>query len=622
MDADLGRRVAQLRHRTDAFVQQLDDTAALHTLNAPAAYGFLRRLVNYDRAKADSVALRPDARLDFDSADSALECHRTHLLLDDHYVRVLTLKEPPAATHALLFQALYEIPSPMVLVSEWRREGQGRIRREINARRRHYHNSRISLMSYVHDQANPGDLLVDDSASAMVRDLGAALTELTLQGRYFGEYSLSIVLYSRDAGALERSVGAALNAVAGYDAQVTDERYNLLHAWLSALPGNTHYNVRGMHLLNTNYADLALLFAQHGGSDTNPHLRRESLTVLDTVHGTPYHLNLHVGDVGHTLVLGATGAGKSFLLNFLIAQMQRYEPRTLIFDLGGSYARLTRYFGGRALYLRLDRSSVSINPFCLEPTPANRQFLFAFVRVLIQTGGQYAMSRADDQALFEAIDSVYVLDPAQRRLFTLASIVPRALSHHLQRWVEGGQYAYLFDHVEDTVTLAPFQLVDFEGLEGIPLVLEPLLFYLLHRATAAFLDPAIANTLKLFAIDEAWRFLRDPTIRAYVTEALKTWRKKNASVLLATQSSEDLQRSELLRVIIESCPTRMFLANPHIDQRVYQELFGLNEVEAARIASLVPRHEFLLKQPGTAKVLRLFVDPESAALFSTRTSPG
>ena len=620
LDLNLSQRVAQLRHRTDAFVQQLEDTVAPRPLNAPEAYTVLRRLLNYTPDKADAARLRPDARLDFDAADSALDCHRTHLRLDDHYIRVLTLKEPPAQTHALLFQALYELASPLLIASEWRREAQGAIRREINARRRHFHNARVSLTSYLSDQTAPSDVLVDDSAAAVVRDLGAALTELTLQGRYFGEYTLTVVVYERDRVALERSVGAVLKAVAAVDAQVTDERYNLLHAWLSVLPGNSHHSLRGMHLLNANCADLALLFSQDAGTPTNAHLGRESLAVLDTTQGTAYHLNLHVGDVGHTLVLGATGAGKSFLLNFLIAQLQRYQPRTLVFDLGGSYHGLTDYFGGRELRLRPDRQGVSINPFCLEPTQGNLSFLFAFVHVLIQSGGQYVMSRADDQALFEAIETVYALDPEQRRLFTLANILPRGLAQQLQRWVEGGQYASVFDNVDDTVTLASFQLVDFEGLDAVPLVLEPLLFYLLHRATATLLDDALADALKVFVIDEAWRFLRDQTIRDYVTEALKTWRKKNAMVLLATQSSDDLQRSDLLRVAIESCPTRIFLANPHIDQAVYRELFGLNETEAARIATLVPRQEFLLKQPGIAKVLRLHVDPEGAALFGAARS--
>lgn len=616
LDTHLDDRIAQLRSRVDAFIQQLDDTLSPRLLNAPDAWRVLRSLVNYHPEKADEVPLRPDACLDFDAPDSVLECHRTHLRLDDRYVRVLTLKEPPAQTRPLMFHALFEVPSPCVLVAEWRREGQSTIRRELHARRRHFHNSKVSLTSYLSDNSQPTDLLVDESASAMVSDLGAALTDMTMHGRYFGHYTMTVVVHDTDADVLERSVGAVVKAFAAHDAQVTDERYNLLHAWMATLPGNSAYNLRSMYLTNANAADLALAFAQNPGKTTNAHLNREALAVLDSPLGTPYALNLHVGDVGHSLILGATGAGKSFLLNFLIAQLQRYSPRTLIFDLGGSYARLTDYFGGSQLRLRLAPGDVSINPFCLEPTPANLQFLFAFVKVLIQAGGQYAMTRSDDQDLYEQIETLYALDPDQRRLFTLSNILPRALAQQLQRWVSGGQYAHVFDHVRDDVTLASFQLIDFEGLDAVPLVLEPLLFYLLHRATATFLDPGLAATLKVFVIDEAWRFLRDPTIRAYVTEALKTWRKKNACVLLATQSSEDLQRSELLRVAIESCPTRIFLANPHIDQRVYRELFQLNEVEAARIASLIPRQQFLLTQPDVSKVLDLHVDQESAALFS------
>jgi len=621
LDEDLERRRVQLRHKVDAFVQQLEDTVGPRVLSKAEAFTFFRRLLNYDPDKADRVRLHHDTFLDYDSGDSALECHRTHLRLDDYYVRVLTLKEPPTHTFPLLFQALYELPSNLVIASEWQREAQGAVRRAIHAKRRHFHNAKVSLTSYLTDtSAAPTEVLVDDSATAVVRDLGAALTELTLHGRYFGRYTLTVVLYDRDPVALERSVGACLKAFAAHDAQVTDERYNLLNAWLAVLPGNGAYNVRVMHLLNTNCADLALLFAQDAGAERNAHLGREALARLDSTQGTPYALNLHVDDVGHTLVLGATGSGKSFLLNFLIAHLQRYGPRTLIFDLGGSYDGLTSYFAGRTLRVSLDRPGITINPFCLEPSPSNLQFLFTFVRVLLQAGGQYTMTRADDQTLYEQLETLYALDPDQRRLFTLANILPRGLAQPLHRWVEGGQYGRLFDHVEDTVTLAPFQYVDFEGLDGVPMVLEPLLFYLLHRATATILDTALASTLKVFVLDEAWRFLRDATIRTYVTEALKTWRKKNACVLMATQSSEDLERSELLRVAIESCPTKLFLANPQIDQAVYQDLFHLNATETARIATLVPRQQLLVKQPHVAKVLNLRVDPKSAALFSMRAT--
>jgi type IV secretion system protein VirB4 len=488
--------------------------------------------------------------------------------------------------------------------------------RLIHAKQRHFHQARVSLTSYVGDAPTaPGDLLIDDSAAALVRDLGACLTELTLNGRYVGRYTLTVVLYDTDPAALDRSVAECTKAFAAHDSQLTDERINLLNAWLAVVPGNTDYNLRSMYLLNTNYADLSFLFVPDRGSATNPHLGRESLAVVETTRGTPYHLNLHVEDVAHTLILGATGSGKSFFLNFLIAHLQRYSPRTIVFDIGGSYDTLTQHFGGSTLRVALHGRSVRINPFCLPKTAANLHFLTSFVKVLIQSGGGYTLTVGDERDLYGQIEALYTFPDDQRRLSTLASILRRPMAQPLQRWVQGGPYGSLFDHSEDDLTLARFQTVDFEGLDAYPVLLEPLIFYLLHRADGAITDPALADDLKVFVFDEAWRFLRDPTIRLYVTEAFKTWRKKKACVLLATQSSVDLDRCELLQVAIESCPTKCFLASPDIDRARYQALFHLNATEVERITRLVPRQQLLLKRPDGAKVLNLWVDPESAELF-------
>src|SRR5262249_5911887 len=206
-----------------------------------------------------------------------------------------------------------------------------------------------------------------------------------------------------------------------------------------------------------------------------------------------------------------------------------------------------------------------VNPFCLPPTPENLQFLYSFVRVLIETSG-YQMRNPDERDLYEQIANVYEVEPEQRRLFTLANIVNANLRAALQKWVEGGQYGAWFDHAEDTLTFAQFQAFDFQGMAKIPQVLEPFLFYVLHRANAVIYDPKLATTLKIFIMDEAWRLLRHPTVKLYIQEALKTWRKHNGAMLLATQSSEDLAGSDMLPVVVESCPTQMFLANPGMDQ--------------------------------------------------------
>src|SRR5207237_1967199 len=155
-------------------------------------------------------------------------------------------------------------------------------RREIHAKRRHFHNSKISLTNYLPSAGSSSDMLMDDSAAALVKDLGACLSELTVNGRYFGHYTLTIVLYDTDPVALDRSVAGCVKAAAAHDAQLTDERANLLNAWLAVLPGNTAYNFRSMHLLNMNCADMSFLSCQDEGEPTNSHLGSESLAVLET----------------------------------------------------------------------------------------------------------------------------------------------------------------------------------------------------------------------------------------------------------------------------------------------------------------------------------------------------
>ena len=613
----LTRAVAHLHQKAEAFAIQLADTVRPTLLAKGDAFRVLRRLVNYTPHKADGVALKYDTHLDFYLSDSALECHRDHLRVDDVDVKVLTMKEPPAKTFAHVLQDLYTVPSAFVACLDWQRLPNATMRRDLHARRRHFFNKKVSLVNYLSSETKPEEMLVDDSATATVNELGRSLTDMDVQGHFFGQCSLTVVLYDRDARRLDRSVAECAKAFAAHDGSLYDETYNLLNAWLAVLPGNGTHNLRRLALLNTNVADLSFLFTLDTGRRTSAHLQgREYLAVFETEHQTPYFWNLHVDDVGHTLLTGATGAGKSFLVNFLVTHAQKYDPITTIFDLGGSYQKLTTLLGGSTWRIGLSHRDFTINPFCLEPNPEHLHFLFSFVRVLLQSSGQYQLSMTDDRDLYEAIENLYALDAPQRRLITLANTLPRSLAQYLHRWVQGGPYASLFDNAEDTLTLQRVQCFDFEGLDKYPLLLAPLLFYVLHRSSAAIHDAASTAQLKLFVLDEAWRFAEDATLKAYITEALKTWRKRNAAMILATQSSEDLERSDLLRTVVDSCPTKFFLANPAMDLARARELFHLNETETSLIAHLRPRQQVLLKRPDVAKVLNLHVDPESYWIYT------
>ena len=143
-----------------------------------------------------------------------------------------------------------------------------------------------------------------------------------------------------------------------------------------------------------------------------------------------------------------------------------------------------------------------------------------------------------------------------------------------------------------------------------------MLFYVLHRADAIIRDPEIRHVFKAFFIDEAWVFLKNPSIRSYIVEALKTWRKYNAALVLSTQSLDELRKSDILDVILESCVTKIFLANPDMDRELYQQQFHLNDHEMDLITGLVPKQQMLIKTPDTSKVADLNVDAKSYWLYT------
>jgi len=316
------------------------------------------------------------------------------------------------------------------------------------------------------------------------------------------------------------------------------------------------------------------------------------------------------------MILGRTGAGKSFLLNFLITNLQKYSPHTFIFDLGGSFESLTHLFGGSYVRVGLESKDFKINPFSLPPTKENLDFLVLFLKVLIQSRKTEDLDAADERDLYHQIESLYAVDPELRTLGVLANTLGHELSDRLARWVRGGQFGFLFDNAEDTISFSRFQCFDFQRMSRYPELLEPLLFYILHRSDAAIRDSRIPSAFKAFFIDEAWVFLNNAIIQRYVVEALKTWRKHNAAMILSTQSLDELKRSEILDVIVESCATKIFLSNPDMDRDLYQGQFHLNDNEVEVISNLIPKRQFLIKTPELAKVANLDVDPRSYWLYT------
>src|SRR6185437_3780433 len=220
-----------------------------------------------------------------------------------------TMKEAIAETRPLVLDALLKIPANFYAVTEWVPVSAEKARKEVNKRRRHFNISKTGFVSQLGNdpsRTNPRDVLVDESKQADIEDLGDCLRALG-EGQQLGEFSLTVLLYGKERQAVDSVVGEFAGIFTNADGTLFAETYNQLNAYFAIVPGNYAFNLRKLYLLNTNYADLSFLFTILPGETTNAYLGSEYLAVLETDNDTPYYLNLHCGEVGHTLILGMTG---------------------------------------------------------------------------------------------------------------------------------------------------------------------------------------------------------------------------------------------------------------------------------------------------------------------------
>jgi len=610
--SQIEHELARLEQKVQAFARQLADFMQIEVLDQQEQFRFFRRLLNYDERR---IAGKPQSTqfLDYQVVNSNIEAERDHLRVGEQVVRVLTMKEAITETRPLVLDSLLKIPANFYVVTEWTPLATDKARKEVNKRRRHFNMSKTGFVSQMGNDAtktNPRDVLVDESKQADIENLGDCLRALG-DGQSLGDFSLTIVVYAPTKAETDQLIGEFTSVFTNADGNLFTETYNQLNAYFATVPGNYAQNLRKLYLLNTNYADLSFLFTILPGERRNAHLGTEYLAVLETDNSTPYFLNLHNGEVAHTLILGMTGSGKSYMCSFLLQNAQKYAPLTFIFDIGGSFHSLTSIFGGSYLNVGQEARDFTINPFSLPPTKENLQFLFSFFRVLIEGNGQrYRLDFKEERKLWDGIERMYVLEPDQRTVSNFGNIIGE-LKERLHRWTRGGQYGFLFDNAEDTLSFSRFQTFNFAGWGDAPDVLEPLLFYVLHRASNEIADPTKLATFKMFLLDEAWLFIKNETIRNYVVQGQKTWRKLNAAMILATQSLKELQESGMLQIVSESCPTKIFLANPEMDRDVYREAFHLNDTELELIAGLVPPGQMLIRKAQSSKKVQLNVDSVS-----------
>jgi type IV secretion/conjugal transfer VirB4 family ATPase len=486
--------------------------------------------------------------------------------------------------------------------------------------RRQWFNKRKSVTALLREVIynQPVQLLDSDADNKMV-DADLALQALGGDHVAFGYLTTTITVSDIDRARADEKVRAVERIVNGLGFTTIRETINAVEAWLGSLPGHVYANVRQPLVHTLNLAHLMPLSSVWAGPTRNAHLDGPPLLYAETSGSTPFRLSTHIGDVGHMLIVGPTGAGKSVLLALLALQFRRYaNSQVYVFDKGFSARAAVLAMGGahHALGLGGDHAgearAIAFQPLRHIDRGDERAWAAEWIAALL-AHEHVAITPEIKEALWSALNSLATAPIEERTLTGLSLLLQStALRSALAPYTLEGPFGRLLDAAEDDLAIADVQCFETEALMGQAGVVAPVLTYLFHR-----LEERFDGRPTLLVLDEAWIFLDHPLFAARIREWLKTLRKKNVAVVFATQSLADIADSSIAPAIIESCPQRILLPNDRAiepQSRAAYERFGLNDRQIELVSRATPKRQYYLQSARGNRLFELGLGPVALAL--------
>ena len=605
-------RVLQLVEGFMPECRWLDDGETLTYLHACVS-------TKIHRVRVPEIPMYLDALLADEPLTGGLEP-----MLGDQHLRVLTIVGFPTATTPGILDDLNRLAFPyrwstraIMLDKADATKLLTRIRRQWFAKRK----SVAAILKEV--MTNETSSLIDTDASNKAIDADAALQELgsDLIGEAF--VTATITVWDENPRIADERLRLVEKVIQGRDFTCMVETVNAVDAWLGSLPGHVYANVRQPPVSTLNIAHMIPLSAVWAGPARDAHLGAPPLFFARTEGSTPFRFSLHVGDVGHTLVVGPTGAGKSVLLALMALQFRRYPTsQVFAFDFGGSIRAAALAMKGDWHDLGGALSDSASEPVALQPLAmiddaAERGWAAEWIAAILARE-KIDMTPEAKEHLWSALSSLASAPAGERTLTGLSVLLQsQSLKRALQPYCLGGPFGRLARCRRPSgLEQAPVQVFETEGLIGTgaaPAVLS----YLFHR-----IEGQLDGRPTLLIIDEGWLALDDEGFAGQIREWLKTLRKKNASVVFATQSLSDIDGSAIAPAIIESCPTRLFLPNeraiePQISA-IYRR-FGLNDRQIEILARATPKRDYYCQSRRGNRLFELGLE-EFALAFTAASS--
>lgn len=505
---------------------------------------------------------------------------------------VVSIKDYPAQTLSGMFDELYRMPFEMTVSQSFSFVERGEALGRMNLALRRMRST-------------------DDEALSLRTELASAKDNVAAGRANFGEHHSSIALSAGSLEALDTQVAEVTATLADLGIVAVREDVALEPAYWAQFPGNFRYIPRKALISTANFAGLASLHNFPVGRARDNHWG-DAVTLFETTAAGPYFFNFHHNDLGNFTIIGPSGSGKTVVLNFLLAQARKYNPRIVFFDKDRGAELFIRAIGGQYDRLRPGAGS-GLNPLQLDDTPANRQFLIEWLSLL---AGK--IEDDDLETIKDAVDANFSQPIKDRRLCNLVALFrggkrpgPDDLYARMRPWWGDGERAWLFDNEEDLTDLSAATVgFDMTAILDDPISRTPALLYFFHRV-----EERLDGTPAIIVVDEGWKALDDDVFVRRIKDWEKTIRKRNGIVGFATQSAQDALESRIASAIIEQAATQIFMVNPKARAEDYIDGFGLSSHEFELVRTLPDSaHCFLIRHGNESVIARLNLSGEKEIL--------
>jgi type IV secretion system protein VirB4 len=534
------------------------------------------------------------------------------------HLKIISVRSFVAATEPGLLDALNRLPICYRWVTRFLPMDREDARREIEKIRKRWFSKRKGLMTLLREALFREEAaLQDNDAANQAGDADAALQELGADAIAAGFATLVIVVAEESEADADAAVRMIRQAADGLGFVTEVESVNAVEAWLGSLPGQAYADVRRPVLLTPSLAHLLPTSAVWAGAPRNAHLNGPPLMLAATDGATLFRLNLHVGDVGHTLIVGPTGAGKSVLLATLAAQWLRYDDaQVYLFDKGRSARATILGLGGDFFDLGTE-DSLGFQPLADIDNPDERAWAQDWLTGLIVSENVPLLPELKAE-LWRALDLLAQRPRGDRTLSLFLALVQDAhVRGALEPFTHAGPHGRLLDADRTGLPQGTIQAFEMDDLLRRPQAASAVLSVIFHMLEARF-----DGRPTLLVLDEAWLFLKDALFAAQIQDWLKTLRKRNVAVVFASQELADVERSPIASTILEACATRIFLPNDRAREprtRAFYEAAGLNDRQIELIAHATAKRDYYVVSRVGSRMIELGLGPATLAFVGAST---